>query len=140
MNRENKRRKYEKGYYKKHACLDPFTCKVCGREILPEGAGSDHRNHCPYCLSSVHVDNEPGDRASECHGVMEPISVWVRKNGEWALLHRCRMCGTIHANRVAADDNPLLLMSLASKPLACPPFPLDKLEEMAALCGVSMEG
>lgn len=50
------------------------------------------------------------------------------------------MCGTIHANRVAADDNPLLLMSLASKPLACPPFPLDKLEEMAALCGVSMEG
>lgn len=62
MNRENKRRKYEKGYYKKHACLDPFTCKVCGREILPEGAGSDHRNHCPYCLSSVHVDNEPGDR------------------------------------------------------------------------------
>lgn len=62
------------------------------------------------------------------------------QNGEWALLHRCRMCGTIHANRVAADDNPLLLMSLASKPLACPPFPLDKLEELAALSGVSMEG
>ena len=58
-------------------------------------------------------------------------------NGEWALLHRCRMCGTIHANRVAADDNPLLLMSLASKPLACPPFPLGKLEELAALSGVS---
>ena len=34
----------------------------------------------------------------------------------------------------------LLLMSLASKPLACPPFPLDKLEELAALSGVSMEG
>lgn len=50
------------------------------------------------------------------------------------------MCGTIHANRVAADDNPLLLMSLASKPLACPPFPLDKLEELAALSGVSMKG
>lgn len=91
MNRENKRRKYEKGYYKKHACLDPFTCKVCGREILPEGAGSDHRNHCPYCLSSVHVDNEPGDRASECHGVMEPISVWVRKtaSGLLSIAVRC---------------------------------------------------
>ena len=106
MNRENKRRKYEKGYYKKHACLDPFTCKVCGREILPEGAGSDHRNHCPYCLSSVHVDNEPGDRASECHGVMEPISVWVRKNGEWAIIHRCTVCGKMGSNRIAADDNP----------------------------------
>lgn len=96
VNRENKRRKYEKGYYKKHACLDPFTCKVCGREILPEGAGSDHRNHCPYCLSSVHVDNEPGDRASACHGVMEPISVWVRKKrgvGCHSPLHGVRQNG-----------------------------------------------
>lgn len=90
---------------------------------------------------SVHCEGvKGGDREADCGALMEPIGVWVRKNGEWALLHRCRMCGTIHANRVAADDNPLLLMSLASKPLACPPFPLDKLEEMAALCGVSMEG
>ena len=116
MNRENRRRKYEKGYYKKHACLDPFTCKVCGREILPEGAGSDHRNHCPYCLSSVHVDNEPGDRASACHGVMEPISVWVRKNGEWAVIHRCTVCGKMGSNRIAADDNPMKLMALALRP------------------------
>lgn len=31
MNRENKRQKYEKGYYKTHPCTDSFTCKVCGR-------------------------------------------------------------------------------------------------------------
>ncbi len=140
MNRENKRKLYDKHYYKTHPCDEAFTCKHCGRLVVPEGAGSDHRNHCPYCLCSAHLDNAPGDREADCGALMEPIGVWVRKNGEWALLHRCRMCGTIHANRVAADDNPLLLMSLASKPLACPPFPLDKLEELAALSGVSMEG
>lgn len=123
MNRENKRKLYDKHYYKTHPCDEAFTCKHCGRLVVPEGAGSDHRNHCPYCLCSVHLDNAPGDREADCGALMEPIGVWVRKNGEWALLHRCRMCGTIHANRVAADDNPLLLMSLASKPLACPPLP-----------------
>ncbi len=30
MNRENKRKMYEKGYYKTHVCNDSFTCKVCG--------------------------------------------------------------------------------------------------------------
>ena len=45
-------------------------------------AGSDHRNHCPNCLSSLHVDEEPGDRASDCGGIMEPVAVWVRKGGD----------------------------------------------------------
>ena len=31
MNRENKRKKYAKGYYRNHACNDSFTCKVCDR-------------------------------------------------------------------------------------------------------------
>ena len=79
MNRENKRKQFEKGYYKNHPCQESFTCKVCGRLVTPEGAGSSHRNHCPYCLSSLHVDIEPGDRASDCGGVMEPVAVWVRK-------------------------------------------------------------
>ena len=81
MNRENKRKTFEKGYYKTHACNDTFTCKVCGRVCTPQNAGSDHRNHCPNCLSSLHVDEEPGDRASDCGGIMEPVAVWVRKDG-----------------------------------------------------------
>lgn len=36
MNRENKRKTFEKGYYKTHACRDTFTCKVCGRLCTPE--------------------------------------------------------------------------------------------------------
>lgn len=34
MNRENKRKMYEKGYYKTHNCKDSFTCKVCGRLVV----------------------------------------------------------------------------------------------------------
>lgn len=42
---------------------------------------------------------------------MEPIAVWVRKNGEWAVIHRCRRCGQLSSNRIAADDNPMELIS-----------------------------
>ena len=75
MNRENKRKTFEKGYYRTHACSDSFTCRVCGRLVTPQSAGTDHRNHCPNCLSSLHVDIEPGDRASDCGGSMEPAAV-----------------------------------------------------------------
>ncbi|MCI2169943.1 RNHCP domain-containing protein [Schleiferilactobacillus perolens] len=133
MNRENKRKQYAKGYYKTHANHDSFTCKVCGRPVMPNGAGTDQRNHCPNCLSSLHVDIEPGDRQANCGGIMDPVAVWVRKGGEWAIIHRCRQCGELSSNRIAADDNPMKLMSIAMKPVADPPFPLDKIEEMTAL-------
>ena len=84
--------------------------------LFRKARGSGHRNHCPNCLYSVHLDNKPGDRSSECHGRMEPISVWVRKNGEWAIIHRCKICGKISSNRIAADDNPMKLMALAMRP------------------------
>ena len=79
MNRDNKKKSLDKGYYKTHPCKDTFVCKSCGRTVIPEGAGSAHRNHCPYCLSSQHLDNEPGDRKADCGGLMEPIAVWVKK-------------------------------------------------------------
>ena len=131
MNRENKRRQYEKGYYKTHPCNDGFTCKVCGAAVFPDSAGSSHRNHCPNCLSSQHVDIEPGDRAADCGGVMDAIAVWVRKSGEWAIVHRCRRCGALSSNRIAADDNPFKLMSIAMKPIAQPPFPPEFMGRMS---------
>ena len=73
MNRENKRKLYDKHYYKTHPYDEAFTCKRCGRLVVPEGAGSDHRNHCPYCLCSVHLDNAPGDREADCGALMEAI-------------------------------------------------------------------
>ncbi|WP_241426590.1 RNHCP domain-containing protein [Dysosmobacter acutus] len=108
-----------------------FICRVCGGTAAPKGAGTAHRNHCPHCLASIHLDETPGDRASRCGGVMDPIGVWVRKDGEWAVIHRCRRCGVLHSNRVAADDNPFRLLSIAVKPLANPPFPIEYLDRMA---------
>ena len=133
MNRENKRKQYAKGYYRQNACSDSFKCKVCDNLVVPQGAASDHRNHCPYCLSSQHLDIEPGDREADCGGAMEAIGVWVRKGGEWALIHRCKICGHISSNRIAADDNPLTLMSIAMKPLGNPPFPLTRIDELSKL-------
>lgn len=130
MNRENKRKQYDKNFFRTHPCIDPFVCKNCGNTVVPEGAGSDHRNHCPYCLFSLHLDEEPGDRASDCHGRMEPIGVWVRKNGEWALIHRCTVCGKLDSNRVAADDNPMKLLALAMKPFSNPIFNPEGLKDM----------
>lgn len=135
MNRENKRKQYQNHYYKTHRYDDTFTCKHCGRVIVPIGAGTQHRNHCPNCLTSLHLDNEPGDRAADCGGQMEPIAVWVRKSGKWAIIHRCRLCGKLASNRIAADDNPMMLMSIAMRPLCTPPFPLERIEEMTALMG-----
>lgn len=135
MNRENKRKQYEKGYYRNHPCNEVFTCRVCGRTVVPAGAGSDHRNHCPNCLASLHVDNEPGDRQSECGEIMDAIALWVRKNGECAVIHRCRRCGALSSNRIAADDNPMKIMSIALKPLCEPPFPVERIEELTRLMG-----
>lgn len=130
MNRENKRRLYEKGYFKLHACNESFTCKVCGWKVNPPVYGENHRNHCPNCLSSLHLDNEPGDRESNCGGIMDPIGVWVMKNGEWSVIHRCRRCGHLSSNHVAPDDNPLKLISIAMHPIACPPFPIERIDDM----------
>jgi hypothetical protein len=133
LNRENKRKQYQKGYYRQNACDESFTCRTCDRLVVPEGAGSKHRNHCPYCLSSKHLDIDPGDREADCGGAMEAIGVWVRKGGEWAIIHRCRICGHLSSNRSAADDNPLKLMALALKPLGNPPFPLERIEALTEL-------
>nr|WP_326166924.1 RNHCP domain-containing protein [uncultured Oscillibacter sp.] len=135
MDRENKERSFEKSPHETHPCRHAFVCKVCGRPVAASGAGSAYRNHCPYCLSSRHLDIEPGDREAGCGGTMEPIAVWVRKGGEWAIIHRCKICGALRSNRIAADDDPMKLMSLAMKPVASPPFPLERIEEMVQRMG-----
>ena len=61
---------------------------------------------------------------------MEPIGVWVRKNGEWAIIHRCRSCGKISSNRTAADDNPMKLMALAMRPFGSPMISRGRIKAM----------
>lgn len=107
-----------------------FRCRNCGLDIGSAAPGTAHRNHCPTCLWSLHVDDVPGDRDADCDAAMEPVGITVRRNGEWTLVHRCRGCGTVHLNRIAGDDNALALMHLAVRPLAAPPFPLDRLNQL----------
>ncbi len=111
---------------------DSFICRNCGLAVPPVEQGGYHRNHCPHCLWSLHVDLKSGDRRCACRGEMEPISVWVRSSGEWSVIHRCGKCGFIRSNRIAADDNERLLFVLAARPMTMLPFPAkDALEKLA---------
>ena len=101
-----------------------FTCEHCGVEVSLDAPGTSHRNHCPACLWSRHLDrNVPGDRKADCSGGMEPIAVTVRAEARWVLIHRCVNCGRLRLNKTAGDDNVMLLMQLAALPLATPFVP-----------------
>ncbi|MFN7314400.1 MAG: RNHCP domain-containing protein [Phycisphaerae bacterium] len=120
---------------------DGFTCIHCKLQVPGQAWGTKHRNHCPACLYSRHVDDTPGDRASPCKAPMMPIALEVRGaphldhsasssrgglgSGEWAIIHRCTACGVLKVNRIAGDDSERTLLALALRPLANPAFPLD---------------
>lgn len=105
-----------------------FPCANCGRQVLENAFGTRNRNHCPFCLHSLHVAELPkqDDRTSTCRQVMEPIAIFAQKDGEWALVHRCLGCGNIKTNRIAGDDDTVALLCLALRPLERMPFPLDQ--------------
>lgn len=62
-----------------------------------------YRNHCPFCLYSLHVDERPGDRRSFCQGLMEPIALDYRSSKGYLIVHRCMRCGFVRPNRAAED-------------------------------------
>ena len=96
---------------------DSFTCGHCRRVVGPLPSGGHHRNHCPYCLYSRHVDAATsGDRASACGGLMQPIGAFQRPNGEHVVVHRCLGCGFERFNRIAADDDFDLVLTLPVLP------------------------
>ncbi len=79
---------------------EDFTCEYCGAEVI----GNGYTNHCPKCLWSKHVDKFPGDRASECGGMMEPIKLEAEK-GEFILTNKCIICGHTKRNKTSTEDN-----------------------------------
>jgi hypothetical protein len=82
---------------------DPFGCLVCGAQVLPLENGS-FRSHCPECLWSRHVDVVPGDRRSDCGGLMKPVSLEGSAGRGWVLVHACENCGFTRRNRTAERD------------------------------------
>ena len=100
-----------------HTPDDSFTCGHCHHFIGPLPSGGHHRNHCPFCLYSRHVDaTRSGDRASACRALMAPIGAFQRPNGEHVIVHRCLGCGFERFNRIAADDDFDLVLALPVLP------------------------
>ncbi len=89
--------------------VENFICIVCGYCVN----GNGYTNHCPHCLSCVHVDILPGDRACSCQGIMDPVGFEIR-NGKEYILHRCRKCGFERKNRVAPNDSREAIYTLSA--------------------------
>ena len=89
--------------------VEDFTCLVCGTKVK----GNGYTNHCPECLSSRHVDINPGDRACDCLGVMLAEHL-ERKNGEIYIVHRCVKCGFTRRNKANPKDNFEAILALSS--------------------------
>ena len=88
---------------KKFKMIDEsFECIVCKKEV--KNLGYTARDHCPYCLCSMHVDINPGDRKETCHGVLRPIAIENYKD-TYKIVYKCDKCGMIKKNIAARDDN-----------------------------------
>jgi DNA-directed RNA polymerase subunit RPC12/RpoP len=79
-----------------------FVCAVCGESV--EKLGKTARDHCPHCLCSLHLDINPGDRSSDCGGVLRPIGVVNAKKG-LQIEYKCEKCGNVKRNIAAPDDD-----------------------------------
>lgn len=91
-----------------------FICEVCGKDVSPLGYTA--RDHCPYCLSSKHVDINPGDRRENCHGTLVPIGIENAKKGNYKIVYKCAKCGEIKRNIMAYDDNMDLVIKIMANP------------------------
>ena len=82
---------------------EPFTCEHCSFAVEPLNKGTC-RSHCPKCLWSKHIDHEPGDRASSCHGMMEPVMLDQSGKKGFVIIHKCTKCNIEKKNKAAPDD------------------------------------
>ena len=80
-----------------------FTCITCRKLISP--APVSCRNHCPYCFTSLHVDDQtPGDRQSSCHGLMLP-DYYIYNHQSSDIHFICIQCWHSHTNKQNLDDD-----------------------------------
>ena len=89
--------------------IEDFTCAHCGANV----SGNGYTNHCPKCLYSRHVDNNPGDRASDCGGMMRPIAVAPDKDG-YIITHKCEKCGKTIRQRSSENDDIDTIIEISS--------------------------
>ena len=82
---------------------DSFNCEACGQLVPPAKTGC--RNHCPFCLTSKHVDVFPGDRENHCQGLMKAVSYELEGKKGLVLIFKCQKCGALTRN-VANQNDP----------------------------------
>ena len=92
---------------------DSFICAHCGKEVEPMGTSS--RDHCPFCLWSLHVDLMPGDRANECRGQMQPVRSEPDSRHGFVIIYKCTKCGEYHKNIISKDDDFNEIIKISSK-------------------------
>ena len=86
-----------------------FICAHCGASVL----GNGYTNHCPKCLWSKHVDNNPGDRQSDCDGMMKPIAITV-KGRDYIITHKCQKCGKVINQKASENDDINTIIAISS--------------------------
>ena len=89
---------------------EEFICENCGKQVTK--LGYTCRNHC---LHSKHVDKNPGDRAEQCHGILEPVGLELDNKKGYVIVFQCKKCGAIRKNKAAKDDNMDLMIALSAK-------------------------
>lgn len=100
---------------KKFTMIDEsFVCNNCGKEVNPLVYTA--RDHCPFCLYSIHVDIYPGDRLCECKGSLKPVGIENGKKG-YKIIYKCESCGEKRKNIVANDDNMDIIINLSAQPV-----------------------
>jgi len=92
--------------------IEDFTCQHCGHDVT----GNGYTNHCPACLWSKHVDVHPGDRASTCGGMMEPVELTIHEK-KYIIKHKCTVCGFEKNNASVEGDNTDAIIALSAKRL-----------------------
>ena len=90
--------------------IENFVCQHCGQTVK----GNGYTNHCPSCLYSRHVDDNPGDRANGCRGMMSPLASEPTRDG-FNIIHQCELCGAVTKTKAAQDDNKDLLIKLSQE-------------------------
>ena len=91
---------------------EEFICDVCGKKVKKLEYSA--RDHCPYCLSSKHVDINPGDRLCDCHGILKPIGIEKGKKDTYKIVYQCMKCNIIKKNVMAKDDNYDKILEISS--------------------------
>ena len=92
---------------------EEFICENCGKKVSKLGYSC--RNHCPHCLYSKHVDKNPGDRAEDCKGKLEPIEIEINSKKGYVIVFKCQKCGAIRKNKAAEDDSFDEILKISNK-------------------------